>query len=173
MASAVVVPLSEYLSTTYHPDRDFLEGELKERNMGEQPHSRVQSYFSFIFRQNLSLWSVRPLTEQRVQVRAERYRIPDVCVIARTQEQERILRTPPLLCIEVLSSDDTLGEMQRRVDDYIHMGVSHIWIVDPWKRIAYEASARGFLQPEDGVLRIAGTPVAITLAEVFAELDEA
>jgi hypothetical protein len=36
-----MVPLSEYLSTTYRPDCDFLEGELKERNMGEQPHARL------------------------------------------------------------------------------------------------------------------------------------
>ena len=173
MASAVVVPLSEYLSTVYRPDRDYLEGELQERNMGEQPHARLQGYLYFIFRQNLELWNVRPLTEQRVQVRAERYRIPDVCVIGRSATQEPILRTPPLLCIEVLSSRDSLREIQDRVNDYAHMGVENVWVVDPWNRIAYYASGRGFQRPDDAVLRINGTPIAIPLAEVFAELDEA
>ena len=61
----------------------------------------------------------------------------------------------------------------KRVNDYAAMGVEHIWAVDPIGRVGYYASRRGFQQPEDGVLRIAGTPIVISLAEVFAELDEA
>ncbi len=34
MATAVHIPLSEYLQTTYRPDRDYIDGELKERNPG-------------------------------------------------------------------------------------------------------------------------------------------
>ena len=36
------VPLEEYLRTSYRPDRDWIDGETKERNMGEQPHASVQ-----------------------------------------------------------------------------------------------------------------------------------
>ncbi len=34
MASATLVPVLEYLSTTYRPDCDFVDGELKKRNGG-------------------------------------------------------------------------------------------------------------------------------------------
>lgn len=172
MATSVMVPLSEYLSTTYHPDRDFLEGELKERNMVEQPHARLQLIIGSIFEVNRKLWSVRPVTEQRVQVRSNRYRIPDICIQRRSDPRDLTLTVPPLLCIELLSSADTLRELQLRVNDYAAMGVQHIWAIDPWKRLGYYASISGFDQPKDGILSIQGTPIAITLAEVFAELDE-
>jgi Uma2 family endonuclease len=172
VATAALIPLSEYLSTTYRPDRDFLEGELKERNMGEQPHARVQLIIAKKFDNNRKHWDTRTSTELRVQVRHDRFRIPDICVLRRSDPFEPIVTKAPLLCIEVLSSGDSLRELQERVNDYAAMGTEHIWAVDPWGRAGYYASTRGFQQPEDGVLRIVGTPIGISLAEVFAELDE-
>jgi Uma2 family endonuclease len=173
VTTATLVPLSEYLSTTYNPDRDFLEGELLERNMGEQPHSRLQSFFSYIFRLNRDAWRVRALPEQRVQVRPERFRIPDISIVHLTDPADLILRKPPLICIEIFSSADTMGDIQKRVNDYAAMGVENIWAIDPWKRLGYYASPDGFRQPTDGMLRVDGTAIAVSLAEAFAELDEA
>jgi len=172
MATPVLIPVSEYLSTTYRPDRDYIDGELKERNLGEQPHAHVQGIIYAIFRENRKSWGVRPLPEQRLQISSSRYRIPDVCVIRNTDGKDRIINFTPLLCVEVLSSEDRMTELQQRVDDYVSIGVKTTWVIDPWKRVGYHASGKGFLQPEDGVLRIDGTPIQISLAEVFAELDE-
>jgi Uma2 family endonuclease len=173
VTTTTLVSLSEYLSTTYRPDRDFLEGELLERNMGEQPHSRLQGFFVYVFRRNRDEWGLRALPEQRVQVRSERFRIPDISVIPLTDPGDLILRKPPLICIEIFSSADTMAEIQKRVNDYVAMGVENVWAIDPWKRLGYYASTRGFQQPEDGVLRVSGTTITISLAEAFAELDEA
>ena len=35
MATSTLVPLSEYLRTSYRPDRDWIDGVVKERNVGE------------------------------------------------------------------------------------------------------------------------------------------
>jgi Uma2 family endonuclease len=172
MGSSILIPESEYLQTTYRPDRDYLDGELKERNVGEQPHAHVQGIISGIFRENRKTWAVRALTEQRVQVAATRYRIPDICIIKSTDPKDPVIGFPPLLCIEILSADDSLREIQERVNDYAAMGAKNVWVVDPWKRAGYEASPNGFAKPEDGVLRVVDTKIAISLAEVFAELDE-
>ncbi len=172
MATAILIPVSEYLDTTYRPDCDYLEGEVVERNVGERWHGRLQNFFGFIFRLNEAVWRVQAIPELRVQVRAERYRIPDVCVIRNEDPVEQIVRTPPLICIEVLSKKDTLGDLQERVNDYAAMGVQNIWAVDPWKRLAYYCSARGFQQPEDGFFRVQGTPIQVALSQVFAELDQ-
>jgi len=66
-----------------------------------------------------------------------------------------------------------MGDIQKRVNDYAAMGVEHIWAIDPWKRLGYYASPSGFRQPADGILRVEGTAIAVSLAEAFAELDEA
>lgn len=170
MASSTLIPVSEYLSTSYRPDRDFLEGELKERNMGEQPHANVQNLLCFIFQRNRNEWRVRPLPEQRVQVAPQRFRIPDVTILRSSDPWDPIVAFPPLLCIEVLSKDDTLREMQLRVDDYARLGVQHIWIVDPWNRVAYYASSQGFQKPTGDLLEVPGTPIRVSLTEVFSEL---
>lgn len=171
MATTTLIPVSEYLETTYRPDCDYLEGEVVERNFGERWHARLKNFFGFIFRLNETTWKVIALQEQRVQVRPERFRIPDVCVVRNSDPEEQIVRTPPLICVEVLSKEDTLGELQERVNDYAAMGVQNIWAVDPWKRLAYYCSARGFQQPEDGFFRVEGTPIEVALSQVFAELD--
>ena len=173
MASAPLTPVSEYLATSYHPDRAFLAGEVKERNMGEQPHALIQGILSAIFHQNRKEWSVRVLPEQRVQIAPDRFRIPDICILRSSDTRDPIVRIAPLLCIEILSRDDSLGELQERVDDYAALGTEHIWAVDPWKRRGWLASTRGFeQQPADATLRIPGTPIAVSLPELFAELDE-
>lgn len=172
MASATLIPVSEYLNTTWRPDRDYIDGEVKERNLGEQPHAHLQNILGAIFREHRKEWSVRALTEQRVQTSTQHYRIADICILRSSDPQDPIVRVAPLLCIEILSKGDTLTEMQERVDDYQAMGVEHVWVVDPWKQHGYVATTRGFVQPADGALAVSGTPIKIVLADVFSELRE-
>ena len=172
MASATLIPVSEYLATTYRPDCDYIDGEVRERNLGEQPHAHLQTIFGSIFREHRKTWATRALTEQRVQISASRYRIADVCILRSSDPQDPIIRVAPLLCIEILSKGDSLSELQERVDDYSAMGVQNIWAIDPWKRHGYIATTRGFDQPQDGIFTVPGTPIRISLSEVFAELDE-
>ena len=175
MAAAVsipLIPLSEYLNTTYRPDCDYLEGRVLERNLGESPHAKLQNHFLFLFTLNRRAWGVRVLPEQRVQVKSMRYRIPDVCITRSSDPDDLIIRTAPLLCIEVLSSKDTVASTSSRAEDYRAMGVPHIWAADPWKRRAYIYGRDSFEQVVDGFLRLPGTPIVVSTAELFAELDQ-
>lgn len=172
MATLAVVPVSEYLSQTYEPDCDYVDGELEERNVGEELHSEVQNNLARIFGNKRHEWAIRSLTETRVQVAPNRYRVPDLCIVPRSRPRGRIITYAPLLCIEVLSPEDRMARAQVRVNDFARLGVQHIWVIDPWERIAYYASPKGFDQPGDGVLRVEGSPIELKLAELFAELDE-
>jgi Uma2 family endonuclease len=171
-SAPVIVPLEEYLSTTYRPDRDWINGVTRERNMGEMPHASVQAFFTQLFRNKAVNWKIRVLPEQRVQTSAKHYRIADICVVRRETAFEPIVRTAPLLCIEILSRDDRMSEIQERVEDYLAMGVPAVWVVDPRRRRAYEATPNGALQPAPTELTIAGTEVRVPVPDIFAELDE-
>jgi len=172
MGSSILIPVSEYLQTTYRPDRDYVDGELKERNVGEQPHAHVQGIITSIFREHRKIWGVRALPEQRLQISSSRYRIPDVCVIRNTDGKDRIISFAPLLCVEVVSSEDRMSDLKKRVEDYASIGVKKTWVIDPWRRVGYHATVEGFNQPSDGVLRLEGTSIQVSLVEVFSELDE-
>jgi Uma2 family endonuclease len=171
MSTAALVSIDEYLSSSYRPDRELLDGELVERNLGEYDHSNLQGRLVIWMGRHEHEWKIRVLPEQRVKVSATRFRIPDVCVISRDQKPERVFTKPPLLVIEVLSECDTLRSMQDRIDDYRAFGIPNIWVLDPVKRRGYVCTHGDFREPDDQVLAIPDSPVHIRLATLFAELD--
>lgn len=174
MATTVFIPVEEYLQTSYQPDCDYVDGKVEERNLGERPHSSVQSMITIIFGQNRREWRLVPLTEQRVQVSTTRFRVPDICVIRADDPDETILHTPPLLCVEVLSPEDRFSRVMARVDEFLAMGVPHAWIIDPRSREIWTVASDGRPVVVTGTeLTLPGTPVRIDVPEIFALIDEA
>jgi Uma2 family endonuclease len=171
MAASTVVPLSEYLNTTYDPDCEWVAGELKERNLGELPHASVQLFFATFFAARRRELGIRAYPELRVQVSADRYRVPDVVVLRGGDPADAIVVVPPLLCIEVLSREDRASELQEKIDDYLRMGVEIVWVVDPRLRTAVMVDASGRQQRVEE-LTVPGTAIRIPRGDVFAELDE-
>ena len=171
MATSTLVPLQVYLETSYRPDCDWIDGEVKERNVGEGQHSTVQTFLIGYFLQHKREWGIRVLTEQRVQVSPTRFRIPDVSLAASSAPFEAILRVAPVLCVEILSRDQRMSEIEERAKDYLAMGVPMVWIVDPLRRTAFVSDANGQRQVAEE-LEVPGTGIRVTVAEVFAELDE-
>jgi hypothetical protein len=49
MATETLIPVSEYLSTDYEPDCDYVDGLLEERNVGEKDHSKLQTMLARLF----------------------------------------------------------------------------------------------------------------------------
>ena len=170
MATSTFVPLAEYLRTSYRPDCDWIDGEVRERNMGEGPHSELQKFFIVYLAAREREWSVRVWPKHRVQVAATRFRIPDVCLTRRDEPRVRIILNPPLLCIEILSPEDRMVAMQEKIDDYLGMGVATVWVVDPWRRMAYQTHGTSLGTVTE--LTVEGTPIRVSAEEVFAALDE-
>jgi Uma2 family endonuclease len=168
MKSGTLVPLSEYLATAYRPDMDYLEGRLMERNVGEIPHSRWQAILSAWFNVMHPELGFEALPELRVQVKAERFRVPDVTVVRDQAPQDGYLTEPPFLAIEILSRDDRMTDIEQRVADYLAFGVPHVWVISPLSQKAYVATQAGLHEALDGVLT-AG-PIRIALAELAAHI---
>jgi Uma2 family endonuclease len=171
MSSATITSVQEYLSTSYRPDCDYVDGEVRERNAGEYEHSNLQTRFAVRLGARQREWNIRVLVEQRIRVAPRRYRIPDISVLDRNQPIEPVFTRPPLICIEILSKDDSLRDMQERVTDYLDLGVPNVWILDPVSRRAYICARGEFREPVGGLLEAPCTAIRIPLAEIFAELD--
>src|SRR5271154_3546704 len=103
MKAATLVPVEEYLRTTYRPDCDYVDGGVLERNLGERDHSEIQRELIFFFRSRQSGWKVYVFPEQRVQVSPTRFRVPDVCVYVGEKPKDQIFLTPPFICVEILA----------------------------------------------------------------------
>lgn len=168
MSSGTLTSVGEYLSTTYRPDREYVDGLVLERNLGELDHSSLQTELAIYlgrFRKQLGIWVY---VEQRVQVTATRFRVPDVCVVAGQKPEEQIFTRPPFICIEILSKEDRLEQMQERLDDYLAFGVPYVWLLNPRTRKAYRCVPGAMHEVEDNILRTANPEILVPLAEVFA-----
>ena len=163
MATGALASVNEYLSTSYHPDCEYIDGVILERNVGEYDHASLQiAIASYLYTRRKEL-GITVVPEQRVQVSPTPFRVPDVCVTL--AEPEQIFTKPPFICIEILSPEDRLSAMQERVTDYLNMGVPYVWILDPKTRLAYRWTAEGMHQiPE---LRSENPAIVVRMADLF------
>jgi len=165
--------VQEYLSTSWHPDREFVDGRIEERNLGEKEHSILQRYLTVLFYMKRAEWGVEVFPELRTQVASTNFRVPDILAVRAGESFDRYLKQPPLLAVEILSPEDTLRKMQAKLEAYHRFGIAHIWIVDPERRLAYQYTADGLEEVKTGELAVPDPPIRIVLSEMFAELDRA
>jgi len=165
------VTVEEYLSTVFEHDCEYVDGVIEERDLGEFEHAYVQGILIGLFLKNREQWGVYPLPEQRVQTQKRHFRVPDVTILRRGSKREGILTHPPLLVIEVQSPDIPLRKTELKAMEYIQFGIEHVWVIDPYARVAYHGTENGLELVRTGELTIAGTPIRVIPGELFAELD--
>jgi Uma2 family endonuclease len=166
MAARTLISVEEYLSTSYRPDCDYVDGEVLERNVGEHDHSSLQGDV-YAYLRRYKKHGFFAFIDLRVQVKPSRFRIPDICVTM-GPPGEQILTKPPILCIEILSPEDRMKRVQERIDDYLQMGVPMVWILDPDAKRAYTAtSADGLHEVKTGVLRTESPVIQLPLSKIF------
>ncbi len=168
MPTAVLVPVSEYLEQTYNPDCEYIEGILQERNVGEISHSDAQSAVNAYARYQIQgFWSG---VEVRVQIKADRFRIPDVTVVRGGKPTGRIITAPPEVVVEVLSPDDRAVDIIDKIDDYLAFGIPCVWVIDPDKRRAWIHTIEGAREAKDGFLRNPAGDLTVPLSAIFTDL---
>jgi Uma2 family endonuclease len=170
MATISHIPLKEYLGSSFRPDREYVDGEIRERNVGKYEHARVQALLARWFGNHEQEWGVQVVIEQRVQVSRTRVRIPDVALLLRNAQPDVIV-DPPLLVIEILSPDDSYSDTQERTQDYRTMGVETIWIIDPKTRTGRMCSGTKWV--EASRLEVSGTSLYVNLPDIFSQLATA
>jgi Uma2 family endonuclease len=166
MSTAALVPVEEYLNTSFQDgDREYVDGRIVERNVGEIDHSDAQTAIAAYLRTSCSgIWAG---VELRVQVNPTRFRVPDVCIVAGGRPEGRIVTAPPLAVVEILSRDDRAEELQDKIHDYLEFGIRYVWVVNPRTRNAYVYTPSGIHEVKDGILRTENPPLEIPLASLL------
>jgi Uma2 family endonuclease len=163
MSPTGLVSVEEYFQLSGKPYCEYIDGVLYPKAMPTTPHGRIQ----FLLMMLLQKHGVEALPEITVRLSATRYLIPDV--IAARIIQSPYPTEPVLLCVEILSPTDRIGEMLAKCEQYHTWGVPFCWVIDPDKQTAWQYHAG--LEPErigqSGVLH-AGE-LSANLDELFAE----
>ena len=137
MASTTAISVEEYLRMSFDgADCDYVDGEIVERNVGENPHSKTQLHLIGVFLDMARTRGLHPRPELRLRVAPRRFRIADLAVF-QEEPQDNVPSSPPLIVVEIVSRDDRYTELIEKFEDYRKWGVPHIWLVDPWLRKLY------------------------------------
>jgi len=162
----VLVSLSEYLDTDYSPDREYVDGVVMERHVGERPHSRVQINLGSLLDTRYPLifaWS-----EQRITtIPGRRARIPDICVTL-TDPEKTVFDEPPFLAIEILSRLDRMVSVLAKLAEYQDFGIPHIWLVDPHSKKAFRYEDSNLKEATGS--SISAGEIDLPLADIFRRL---
>jgi len=130
---ATLVPLDQYLGHAgdFEPDADYVDGEIELRPMGVLDHATWQKAIDRWFDRHAAEWNIRSIRELRVQTGTKTYRVPDVVVWDRSLPREQILTHPPIAVFEVLSPEDRMSRMMKKLADYEGMGIQTIRVIVP------------------------------------------
>ena len=143
-----------------------MDGALEERNAGESDHSWIQLRIGSFFLNRFLETGIVAIPEWRFQVKPTRFRVPDLIVV-RGRPNERILTQPPLLCIEILSPEDTISRMNVRIQDYLDFGVPAVWLVDPQEGRVWICRRDGMQEATGNSIRVDGTEIEVPMTEIF------
>jgi len=165
--NTTLVSLEEYLDTAYSPHREYVDGVVVERHVGERPHSKVQSNLTYFLRMRYPTVHVWP--EQRVRTVGARWRIPDVCVTLEDPGTD-VFEAAPFVCIEILSRSDNAIDLLEKLEEYGALGVPNIWVIDPQRRKAFTYEDRSLREVTSQELTSKEPSLSIPLDEVFFRL---
>jgi Uma2 family endonuclease len=160
----MVMSVEEYLNYSSKPNCEYIDGVLRPKPWATSLHGLMQVVVGMLlYRQG-----VETATEVTVQVAPTRFLVPDV--IAAESIGDPYPTEPVMLCVEILSPMDRLGEALAKCEEYHAWGVPNCWVIDPMKQTAwaYDAGCEPSKIPTDGALR-AGK-LTVELAELFSPL---
>ena len=172
MDARVLMTVYEYLRTPFDDaDRDYVDGEVVERNMGELPHATLQAELARTLANLGPSLGIRVLTEIRIQVTATRFRVADIAVWRAGPIGQRIPTVAPFLVVEILSAEDRLVRLQPKIREYLAHGVEWVWVIDPDERRALSYSPTDIGGTLVDELRTQNPDITVSLSDLFATLD--
>ncbi len=126
---AVPTSIEQYLNTSYRPDVEFIEGDLRERSATPWSHSRLLTLAGSWFGQHEEEWDILTGLNARIRVSLSRVRLTDLVIVVPAAYPPALVE-PPLIVIEVLAENDSNAEVEQRVLDYQLMGIRNVWIIN-------------------------------------------
>ncbi len=165
----MMVTLESYLRRDYENEREceYVDGELVERTGGDTPHALLFTVAGCWFWEHREDWQIDALSSYSIWTSPTRIRVPDL-MIMKDHLREPIRITPPLLCLEILAPEDHHDVLFPRLNEFLAMGVPHVWLLDPIERLAYTYTANTTNLVDTSRLSIPNSPIHLDLPELFA-----
>lgn len=166
MSTAVFVPVEDYLSTSYEPPCEYVDGHLIQKSMPTWQHGILQAWIASLILRLYPRFVVG--SEVRAHLRPTEFRVPDILVDLPANVNSSYAEQPAYLCIEILSPEDRLGAMFEKCERYHDWGVPHCWIIDPQKRKSWTYPCSG--EPAEATNELTAGEIVLSVTDIFSRL---
>jgi Uma2 family endonuclease len=174
MATAALISVEEYvhqyIDAGKKPACEYVDGILVPKGMGNRKHSRVQGRLLELLR---AFSEFEAFPELHARLRETEFRLPDIAVERKPVAESFYPTRAVHLCIEILSPDQTLGQMLEKCEHYHAWGTAYCWVIDPERQTAWQYDRGGERQSRriaDPLLT--AEEIQIAVAEIFRVLAE-
>jgi len=164
--------VDEYLNSSWHPDKEYVDGLLVERPLPTVSHALLQIILGAFFYAVRRQYNCNVLSEARTVVKdRRRYRLPDIQLCPRLSPTDKLVEVVPWVIIEILSPDDTHADMQKRFVEYRERGVPNALLMDPERYAAYRLEGQLLVQFHKTELTLpTGASIPFDADAIFEEL---
>jgi len=160
--------VEEYRRTSFEDgDRELVDGEVVERNIGELPHSTAQMEVMCALANHRPESGIQVVPTIRIQTSPTRVRVADIAVWRPGDIGTGIPTVPPFLVVEILSPEDRMVRMQEKVAEYLAICTEYVWLIDPEERKAIVYSQHAPAGRLEQVLRTQNPDIEIPLPAVL------
>ncbi len=139
--------------------------------MGQYDHASWQQAIQHWFLNHSLEWNVRVRPELRVQTTKTNYRVADVVVFDRDNPIEQVLTLPPIAVFEVMSPEDRVPRMMKKLREYAAMGIPTVMLIEPETQRISQWVDGDLVALKDTVQRLPGGRCFIDWAKVRELLD--
>jgi Uma2 family endonuclease len=123
--------VEQYLHTSFEYDAEYVDGRVVYRAWPDRSHSEVQGFLIWELHKRGRPLGFRSWPSQKIRTQSDpvHYRVPDVCV-TQGEPDEEIFTSPPFVCVEILTPEDCLSELNLKIADYLAFGVEFVLVID-------------------------------------------
>ena len=148
MLANTQIGVEEYLALELpdRPEPDYVHGEVVERALPTPIHAHIQVLLGRLFAPLDAQAHLRSMSELRVRIQPDVFRVIDFAVYREPYPEGRYASDPAFVAIEIVSPDDSYGNIIQRLEDFRCWGVPYVWLVDPWLKKLYEYTDASLLQ---------------------------
>jgi Uma2 family endonuclease len=166
MSVGTLIPVEEYLSTSYEPDAEYVDGAVVERHVGGWMQGLIQSNINFALRRKYR-W-LKVLGPERLRINEARYYIPDVIALLKLPKIPfYYVEEPPFLVVEILSPEDRMARVMEKFQDYQMKGVQNIWLIHPEQQRVFVYQAGDLIEMKGDAVATGEPRVELTRDEIF------
>jgi Uma2 family endonuclease len=170
MATSALLSPEQYLAKHFgEREPEFVRGELVNRPMPTFAHAEAQAILAGLFRELRKAHQVHGVTEIRVRLKHDLFRIPDVALFAGPRPQEQVPSSPPLVVVEITSPDDRHQDLLEKLEEYRAWGVQHVWVVEPELKMLHVYSATGLSNVSE--FELPDLDFRVSAQDLFARTD--